>query len=123
MKANPSPLGQRILASLKADKAVILVNIPADLAGQPQLRAWLFECSDYCQRLATVIPVDPRDKQQAALLRYLAIDRLRPPALASIALSGAVKTRLSGKLSRKSVVDLFAAVTGSCGAPCDDVCP
>ena len=122
LKTHPSPHGERILASLKEDKAVVLTCIPSGTANEKKIRAWLTECSDYCERLANVIPVDPKEKSQAELLRYLKVDALQPPFFASIALSGEVKERLAGTLTRKKVIDLFAGVTGSCGVECENGC-
>ena len=66
--------------------------------------------------------VDPKDPGEAELLRFLEMDKADTPFLVSIALSGEVRKRLSGEISSKQVVELFAEVTGSCSVDCEDGC-
>lgn len=119
IKANPSPAGKEILKALHEQKAAVVFGTPAELDPKAPLRVWVQQCGDYCKSLGTVIVVDPRDPQEAALLRFLKVDELEPPVLASIAASGELDRRLPSPITQKQVIELFSKVTGSCGVTCE----
>ncbi|NLC57425.1 MAG: hypothetical protein GX774_11350 [Armatimonadetes bacterium] len=122
IKTHPSPAGKQILAAFDADKAVVVVSIPPKPDDGSALSGWLTKCGDYCKGLAEIVRVDPKDPGEAELLRFLEMDKADTPFLVSIALSGEVRKRLSGEISSKQVVELFAEVTGSCSVDCEDGC-
>ncbi|MBI2298462.1 MAG: hypothetical protein HYU66_05835 [Armatimonadetes bacterium] len=116
IRSHPSPLGDRISAALKGDKAAVLVGLPAGKP-DPQLAGW--HCTDYCKTMADRIDLAPPGKGDEELLKFLAADTLKLPFLAGISPSGEVTKRESGKLERKQVIGVFADVTGSCGVTCE----